>query len=500
MKKTTIRSTVALGVALALLAGCGNKNPKPDMDLRQDRSAAFQSQMNRDAAMEPLQGNLTLPMAIARALKYNLDHRVKMMETAVAREQLNMARLSYLPEVVASAGYSSRNNEPGAVSRSLLTGDISLEYSTSQEKDHTLSTLRASWDVIDFGLTYFTVAQKTDEIAIAEEQRRKVVQNIIQDVQEAYWRAYIAQELLADVDAIAAESDKSLVHFKTLANTGRIDPKEGLTQQRELLQIRYNMRNLQEQLAQGRIHLNALLNLPPNTQYKLEAVVRESLPVIAADAGKLEGMALQHRPELRMEDSKLKISQAEVKKSILEMLPHVEFWGQLSNDTNEYLYNESWNEVGVLLSWNLLGAAQGLGKKGVYQAEEELALARHQALSMAVLAQVHLAINRYGIALKKYEDASELEDVSANLAGVLKRDSQREGERGYGRIRANLQATATKMESMLAYAEVQNALMRVYNSLGVDPLEDAGDVDYSVSELATRIDKHLQQVNDSMVQ
>ena len=500
MKKATLRSTVALGVAMALLAGCGNKNPKPDLQLRQDRSSVFQSQMNKDAAMEPLQGNLTLPMAIARALKYNLDHRVKMMETAVAREQLNMARLSYLPEVVASAGYSSRNNEPGAVSRSLLTGDISLEYSTSQEKDHTLSSLRASWDVIDFGLTYFTVTQKTDEIAIAEEQRRKVVQNIIQDVQEAYWRAYIAQELLADVDAIAAESDKSLVHFKSLANTGKVDPKEGLTQQRELLQIRYNMRNLQEQLAQGRIHLNALLNLPPNTQYKLEAVVREDLPVIAADAGKLEGMALQHRLELRMEDSKLKITQAEVKKSILEMLPHVEFWGQLSNDTNEYLYNESWNEVGVQLSWNLLGAAQGLGKKGVYQAEEELALARHQALSMAVLAQVHLAINRYGIALKKYEDASELEDVSANLAGVLRRDMQREGERGYGRIRANLQATATKMESMLAYAEVQNALMRVYNSLGVDPLEDAGDVDYTVSELAARIDKHLQQVNDSMVQ
>ena len=119
---------------------------------------------------------------------------------------------------------------------------------------------------------------------------------------------------------------------------------------------------------------------------------------------------------------------------------------------------------------------------------------------MAVLAQVHLAINRYGIALKKYEDASELEDVSSNLASVLQRDTQREGARGYGRIRANLQATATKMESMLAYAEVQNALMRVYNSLGVDPLQDAGDTDYTVSKLAGRIDRHLQSVNDSMLQ
>ena len=500
MKKSILRSAVAMGMAAALLTGCGTKNPKADMDLRQKRSTGFRSQMQSDAAVEPLRGELSLPSAIARAIKYNLDHRVKLMESAVAREQLNLARLSYLPEVVGAVGYSARNNEAGAVSRSLLSGDVSLEYSTSQEKEHTLSTLRASWDVIDFGLTYFTVAQKTDEIAIAEEQRRKVVQNIIQDVQEAYWRAYIAQELLREVDALASESDRALAHFKGLANTGKVDPKEGLSQQRELLQIRYNMRNLQEQLAQGRIHLNALLNLPPNSEYRLQAVSRESLPVISAQAGsRLEGMALLNRPELRMEDSKLKISQAEVKKSILEMLPRAEFWGQLNNDDNKYLYNESWGEVGAQLSWNLLGAAQGVGKHGVYRAEEELAQARHQALSMAVLAQVHLAVNRYGIALQKYEDASELEEVSGKLAGMLQRDRQREGALGYGRIRANLQATATKMESMLAYAEVQNALMRVYNSLGVDPLGEVGG-DEGVAELAGLIESHLRKVNETILQ
>ena len=499
MNVTMKRTGVTLGMAVFLLSGCGTKNPKPDLDLRQERSAAFHERMGADAAMEPIHGELTLPLAIARAIKYNLDHRVKLMESAVAREQLTLARMSYLPTVVASAGYSSRSNEAGAVSRSLLTGDISLEYSTSQEKEHTLSTLRASWDMIDFGLTYFTVSQKTEEIGIAEEQRRKVVQNIIQDVQEAYWRAYIAQELLAEVDALAAESEKALVHFKGLAHKGKVDPKEGLNQQRELLQIRYNMRGLQEQLAQGRIHLNALLNLPPNSQYHLQAVVRESLPVIAANADKLEGMALAMRPELRMEDGKLKISQAEVKKSILEMLPHAELWGQLNNDTNRYLYNESWGEVGAQLSWNLLGAAQGLGRHGVYKAETELAEARHQALSMAVLAQVHLAVNRYGIALKKDEDASELEEGSGNLAAMLQRDKKREGTAGYGRIRAKLQATATKMESMLAYAEVQNALMRVYNSLGVDPMEEMTD-EAGVAELAGRIERHLQKVNESLVQ
>lgn len=500
MKQKRMRSVLALGVAAVLFTGCGTHNPTTDVNLRKERSASFQDLMVKDAAIEPVQTSMTLSMAIARAVKYNLDHRVKMMETAVAQEQLSLARMSYLPEVTAMAGYSSRNNEPGAISRSLATGDVSLEYSTSQEKDHTITSLRGAWDVIDFGLTYYSVSQKTDEILIAQEQRRKVVQNIIQDVQEAYWRAYIAQELLGQVNAIATESDQALVRFKSLANTGKVDPKEGLGEQRELLQIRYNMRNLQEQLSQGRIHLNALLNLPPGTEYHLEAVSRESLPTITPNVSKLETMALMNRPELRIEDSKLKISQADVKKSVLEMLPHVEFWGELTDDTNEYLYNESWNEVGVQVSWNLLGAAQGLGKHGVYEAEEDLAEARHRALSMAVLAQVHLAVNRYGIALAKYEDASQLEDVSGKLSKMLQKDSQRVGKMGFDRIRANLQATSSKMEGMLAYAEVQNALMRVYHSLGVDPIEDIGDGTASVPELAKKIDGHLQKMNDAMQQ
>ena len=71
---------------------------------------------------------------------------------------------------------------------------------------------------------------------------------------------------------------------------------------------------------------------------------------------------------------------------------------------------------------------------------------------------------------------------------------------GFDRIRANLQATSSKMEGMLAYAEVQNALMRVYNSLGVDPIEDIGDGTASVPELAKKIDGHLQKMNDAMQQ
>lgn len=484
------RLVIPLSVVF-LLFGCGSKQPTVDTEIRQQRSQNIREQIAKDTQAEPISGTLTLSTAIARSIKFNLDHKVKQMETAVAQKHLELARMSYLPEITASAGYSERNNEAGAISRSLKTGEISLEYSTSQEKSHSLNTLRASWDVVDFGLTYFTVKQKTNEIAIAEEQRRKVIQNIIQDVQEAYWRAYIAQELSKTIDDIASESSAALTHYKSLADAGKIDPKESLGQQSELLQIRYNMRSLQEQLAQGRLHLNALIDLPPGSTYVLAPVERKNLPKLS-DANTLEMIALMNRPELRMEDNKSKINKADAKKAIIEMFPHLQFWGQVNDDSNEYLYNGSWGEVGVQVTWNLLRATNAFGRKNTFQAEDDLAEARHKSLSMAIITQVNLALNRYAIAQAKYQDVSELEKVRSSYADLLRRDTLRQGASGYAKIHANLQATATKMESMLSYAELQNSLMRIYNTLGLDPLETMND-QMSIPELTQKIDQHFNE-------
>ena len=47
MNVTMKRTGVTLGMAVLLLSGCGTKNPKPDLDLRQERSTAFH-EVNQD--------------------------------------------------------------------------------------------------------------------------------------------------------------------------------------------------------------------------------------------------------------------------------------------------------------------------------------------------------------------------------------------------------------------------------------------------------------------
>lgn len=498
MNQQTYHATIILTAMLALTSGCAKQAPPPvDTAMRLERAGAFREQVKQEVQAEPLNGPLTLSAAIARAIRYNMDHRVKLMETAVAQEQHRAAAMAYLPDLAASAGYSSRNNYSGARSYSLLTGEESLEYSTSQEKEHTVAGLRASWNVIDFGLAYYSRKQTESGMAVADEQRRKVMQNIVQDVQEAYWRAYIAQELAGSISKIINDSDKTVSHFQKLGDSSRIDPREGLGQQREVLQIRYNLRGLQEQLSQGKLHLAALLNLPPGTNFMLQPLDRTVPLALSADLSKLEAIALNNRPELRIEDSKLKINQADIRKSILEMMPNLELWAGYNTDSNDFLYNNDWSEAGVLVSWNLFKAANAVGKKGVYEAEEKLAETRHLALSMAVVTQVHLAANRYAVALAKYEDAASLEKVSGKLADVYAKDTLREGAAGYQKIKSDLQATASRMESMLAYAELQNALVRVCNTLGIDPVQGTGE-SLSPAELAKMIENNLRKANADM--
>ena len=69
-----------------------------------------------------------------------------------------LANLEMLPQLVANAGFSNRDNFSGSSSSALLSsssvGDQSLVSSTSSERDVIDADLTLSWDVLDFGLSY----------------------------------------------------------------------------------------------------------------------------------------------------------------------------------------------------------------------------------------------------------------------------------------------------------------------------------------------------------
>ncbi|MCG2586849.1 TolC family protein, partial [Massilia sp. TS11] len=91
-----VRPVLAATIALAL-AGCA-VNPTPvTMAERGEKIKEDFAQMYKD--QEPLQGPLSLEEAMARAVKYNLETRLRIMEEALGMGQVEQARFDMLPRL-----------------------------------------------------------------------------------------------------------------------------------------------------------------------------------------------------------------------------------------------------------------------------------------------------------------------------------------------------------------------------------------------------------------
>jgi outer membrane protein TolC len=164
---------LALAFAIAGLSAC-SINPVPLTDAENKaRAAEDGGKLQKD--QERVSGPITLHEAIARSLKYNLDYRVEMMHKTLAETQLDLTHYDMLPQLVTNVGIDSRNNWSGASSRSLVPPYIeSLRPSTSSDRDIFNAQLGLSWNVLDFGVSYFRAHQAADQVMIREEEKRKV--------------------------------------------------------------------------------------------------------------------------------------------------------------------------------------------------------------------------------------------------------------------------------------------------------------------------------------
>ena len=102
-------STFAVLTAALVLGGCA-VTPKP---LTQDdvRLRVAEDKQKMFVGQEPISAPLTFSDIAARALKYNMDYRLKVMEEALAQGQLDLSSWDMFPRILANAGYISRNKD-----------------------------------------------------------------------------------------------------------------------------------------------------------------------------------------------------------------------------------------------------------------------------------------------------------------------------------------------------------------------------------------------------
>jgi outer membrane protein TolC len=480
--------TWAAAAAALLLAGCSINPVKVTPEEVAERVRSDQAQMYKDQV--PVGGHLGYPEVLARALKYNLDYRLKLMESSLARGLLDVSAADLLPKLVTEAGYNNRSNDSGGTSIGIEDRLVSLRPSTSEERSHYYGRATLSWNALDFGISYYRAKQAGDEVNIAEERRRKILQNIVQDVRNAYWRALGAQRLLADADQLAVRIDDALAKSREAERAGVLPPTQGLAYQRALLDAMSLVNAKRQEMQFAKRELAALMSLPPGTQFTLVESPEDKLAPAPVDIDKLEVAALENRPELREEDYKARIGALEAKKQIASLFPSLNFYAGARYDSNDYLYNSNWADTGVSLSMDLFRLAAIPAINRTNEARQKTDEARRMALAMAVLTQVRVSVERYKLAVVDQELAAESSRVDQRLASVSRAGSSNRLESELESLRTDSRALVSRFQLATSYASTQAAYGRVLNSVGIDLLPDTV-TGTDIPTLAKAIDQSL---------
>lgn len=472
------------GLAGLLLSAC-TLTPHPLTEAEQaaqaaaDREAMF-------AAQEPLTKPLTLREAFRRALAYNLDSRVKIMEEALAENDLDLSRYDLLPKAYINANYTARNNVDASSSQSVSTGATTVPPSRSTDIDDLAVQLNLSWNILDFGVSYVNAREQANKVLIADEERRKVVANLLQDVRRAFWRAAAAQRLHGQIENALREAQGALPAARKVETEGLTSPLDSLRYQKALLDLIGQLEAVDHLLDESKVELASLINLPPGQHYTIAAPPAQALRVerVPLPIRQMEQAALIFNPDVREQNYQTRISADETRKALLQLLPGFTISANPNYDSNSFLVNHNW----ITGSAQLAGYLSNLLTAPVRfrRADEaaELADRRREAISMAVLAKLYIAYAQYVADAAEYHYVQQLADVDQRLYQQIANRAATDVQGDLERVSAEVSTVFSSLRQYQSYAETQAALGRLYAALGVDPPPgDAAELDIDHVEL-----------------
>lgn len=465
------RKPIVVTLSTLLLSACAITPEPLGMGERNQALPTERAALVRD--QEALSGAVTLDEAIARALKYNLDYRLKLMEEALAQRQLDLARADLLPKLTAAAGYYGRNNENGSSSQDLATGQQSLVPSTSTDKEHGTSDLTLSWNVLDFGVSYYQGRQTADRTLVAQERRRKTVHLVMQQVRQAYWQAVGAQLLENKTGPVLAQARQALADSRKIENERLQSPLDTLNYQRQLLDIIRQLEAINDELSQAKPRLASLMNLEPGKPFTLAIPSGLDAPQLKLSIEKMEETALLRRPELMEARYNERIGVLETKKALARLLPGLEFSLGAHYDTNSFLVNSSWRDAGLRVSWNLMNVLNASTIRGAAEAQREIATSQRLALSMAVLTQTHVAYRDYTGRVRQYELSNEMDKVEQRILEHTRNATKSDAQGKLQEVRAAASALMSELRLYQSYGALQGAYGQVLATLGLDPLPES---------------------------
>lgn len=482
--------TALIFMVSAVLAAC-SISPK-ELNYSEIKTITT-ADLNKVMENQVVPGNVvSLNEAIARALKYNLNQRVKHMGEALASGNFEAGKFDMLPRLLANAGYNWRDSYSmryKATQENPTVFDRNQPLDLSIDRKHFNSDLTLSWSMLDFGASYYTAKQNADRMLVAKEQRRKAMHTLMQDVRTAYWRA-VASEILRDrVRKTITDAEAALQDAYNLSDSRIHKPDESLRYQRNLLENLRLLEGIDRDLASARIKLVNLMGLQPGTQFKLEEP-SNVLPKLNNDTKEMENVALMNNADLRSQLYNVRIASMDTRKALLKLLPGISLNFGTNYDDDIYLYDNNWDQAAVNVSFNLFNILAGPSRLRATKANIAVEEAKRVALQMMVLTQVHLSRYQYANAVRQYHRADQIFIVDTQLEEIMRGKFKSNAVGEQVRIAASVSAIFSQLRRYEAMAKAQEAIGQLQATLGMEPEFNSVD-DYSLDQMANIVGQWL---------
>ena len=464
-----LRHSVVAAIAISLSACAVHPQPFTDAERAE---AAHKDRLQMIGRQQPITGPITLDEAMARAIHYNLDHRVQIMQAALAHDQLDLSNFDLLPKLTAAAGYSARNRLLASRSVGLETGSTTLPPSYSSDKTDRAYDIGLAWNVLDFGVSYYEAKEGADQVLVVEQQRRKVVQLMMQQVRVAYWEAAGAQRLEGRIEPLLEQAREALGESQRAQQEQLQTPLATLTYRQSLLEIMRQLQVIRGHLAEAKPRLASLMDVEPGASFTLAPAKDFALPDFKMPVARMEEIALERRPDLLEAGYKERISVNEAHKALAQLLPGIEISLGTHYDSNSFLTYSTWQDAGLSVSWNLLNLLNEKHIRGTASAQLAVAHEQRLALTMAVLTQVHVAQSDLEAKRHEFELMRQLNDVDQQILLHTRNAAQASAEGKLAEIRVATDAMISELRLYDTYGELQGAYGNLLATLGLDPVPE----------------------------
>ena len=436
-----------------------------DLAARREANLAADLAFARPSDIVLPDGPLTLSDAVRIGMENNLDLRVSRLLEEISSETARAEKLRLLPQFNVRADANERNNFPINEFMDMRTGDVALSNTISRERNQKTLEARLTWNLLDFGLSYYRARQAAAQTEISRMERRRQAQALARDIASTYWRSVLAEKNLAFIREMAEGLEQFRATAEGMVAERRLDPIFAKDIERQMASLAIQASDLQAQISGVRIELSRLMGIGPGTPFDLAGVdLPAERPAALPDPGdlraeRLEELSLRNRLELYAADLRENVFRDEARAALVSMFPGLRLDAAFSYDDNKFLVNNSWYSAGAGLAYDLLAlpsrhATWRARLKGVERVEVD-----RLVTAAGILTQVHIALHDYRVRERQHRLRERSYEVYRDLLEMT-RERNRAGMRGF----PDTVVTQRMMENVVARLERDRALVNLMDA------------------------------------